>query len=351
MYTKKSLFYFITIISVTVSLQSFAAKSMMPNEEMNKVLKELEKKGGKPIENLSVEDARSQPTPTDAVRTVMANSKDANTELLELAEVKEITVDGGTGLIPARVYRPYNKNLKSKLAQPVVVYFHGGGFVIADNDVYDATPRALANKTRAIFVSVEYRKAPENKFPAAHEDAYAAYKWVVNNAASFGGDPKRVAVAGESAGGNLALNVAIRARDEKFQLPTHELLIYPVAGSNMDTESYRTYGEAKPLNKSMMTWFMGNYLNTPAEKDDPRINLVAANLKGLKPCTIITAQIDPLRSEGEELAKKLKQQGVAVRYKNYEGVTHEFFGMAPVLRDARSAQEMAASRLKKSFKL
>jgi acetyl esterase len=317
----------------------YAAKSMMPNEEMNKVLKELDKKGGKPIENLSVDEARLQPTPTDAARTIMANSKDATTDFLELSEVKEITVDGGAGLIPARVYKPYSKDKKPL---PIVVYFHGGGFVLADNDVYDATPRALANKTKAIFVSVEYRKAPESKFPAAHEDAYAAY---------LGGDPKRVAVAGESAGGNLALNVAIKARDEKFQLPTHELLIYPVAGSNMETDSYKKYGDAKPLNKPMMVWFMDNYLNTPAERNDPRINLVAADLKGIKPATIITAQVDPLRSEGEELAKHMRKQGVKVRYKNYEGVTHEFFGMAPILRDARSAQELATSRLKSSFKL
>lgn len=329
---------------------AMSARSNMPNEEMSKVLKELDKKGGKPIESLSVDEARMQPTPTDAVRTVMAQSKDANTELLELSEVKDITVDGGAGLIPARMYKPYAKG-KDKKAMPVVVYFHGGGFVLADNDVYDATPRALANKTKAIFISVEYRKAPENKFPAAHEDAFAAYKWVVNNAASFGGDPKRVAVAGESAGGNLALNTAIRARDEKFQLPTHELLIYPVAGNNMDTDSYKKYSDAKPLSKPMMNWFFDNYLNTPAERNDPRINLINANLKGLNPCTIITAQIDPLRSEGEELAKQMKKQGVAVRYRNYEGVTHEFFGMAPVLRDARSAQELASARLKSSFKL
>jgi acetyl esterase len=335
---------------VVFSTQVMSARTTMPNEEMEKVLKEMDKKGGKPIETLSVDEARIQPTPTDAVRSVMAQSKDANTELLELSEVKDITVDGGAGLIPARLYKPYVKG-KDKKALPVVVYYHGGGFVLADNDVYDSTPRALANKTKAIFISVEYRKAPEYKFPAAHEDAYAAYKWVVNNAASFGGDPKRVAVAGESAGGNLALNTAIRARDEKFQLPSHELLIYPVAGNNMDTDSYRKYSDAKPLSKPMMNWFFDNYLNTPAEKNDPRINLVNADLKGLNPCTIITAQIDPLQSEGEELAKKMKKQGVAVRYKNFEGVTHEFFGMAPVLRDARSAQEMAAARLKSSFNL
>lgn len=341
----------VLILSLFVCQSAFAAKSMLPNDEMNMVLKELDKKGGKRIEDLSVDEARLQPTPMDAARTVLANSKDASIEMLELAEVKDISVDGAAGLINARIYRPYRKEKsRDKRPLPIVVYYHGGGFVIADNDTYDASARSLASKTKALLVSVEYRRAPEAKFPAAHDDAYAAYKWVVRNAALIGGDPRRVAVAGESAGGNLALNVALRARDEKFQLPTHQLLIYPIAGSNMDTESYKKYGEAKPLSKPMMSWFFDKYLNLPAEKSDPRINLIAANFKGLNPATIITAQVDPLRSEGEMLAKRMKQQGVKVRYKNYEGVTHEFFGMGPVLRDARSAQEMAASRLKKSFR-
>ncbi len=341
----------ILIFFAFFSSQLIAAQSktkQMPTEEMQKILTELDKKGARPLEGLTADEARKQPSPTDAVRTVMMKSKDASTDLLEVSEVKEITVEGAAGLLPARVYIPFSKE---KRLLPVVVYFHGGGFVIADNDTYDATPRALAKKTKAIFVSIEYRKAPENKFPAAHDDAYAAYKWVVKNAASLGGDPMKVAVAGESAGGNLALNTAIKARDEKFQLPTHELLIYPVAGTSTETDSYKTYGNAKPLNKSMMKWFMENYLNTPAEKMDPRMNLVNADLHGLNPCTIITAELDPLQSEGKDLAKKMKKQGVKVSYHNYNGVTHEFFGMAPVLREARSAQEVAASRLKKSFKL
>lgn len=340
----------VLLISIyIVSTQVFAmVDSKKPTEEMQKILTEMETKKGKPVETLNAPEARMQPTPTDAVRSVMAKSPDANTDILEVSEVKEIMVDGASGFIPARIYKPYTKE---KGPLPVVVYYHGGGFVLADNNTYDSTPRALASKTKALFVAVEYRKAPEHKFPAAHDDAFAAYKWVVNNAASIGGDPKRVAVAGESAGGNLALNVAVRARNEKFKLPVHQLLIYPVAGNNMETESYKEFGNAKPLNKSMMNWFMDNYLNTPAEREDPRINLLSADLRGLSPTTIITAQIDPLQSEGKELSKKLKKQGVKVSYRNYDGVTHEFFGMAPVLREARSAQEMAASRLKKSFKL
>jgi acetyl esterase len=320
-----------------------AAKMAKPNTEMNTVLTELAKKGGKPIETLSADEARKQPTPTDAVKTVMETKKDIPASTIA---IKEIKVDGAAGPIEARVYIPQG----GVKPMPVVVYYHGGGFVIADNNVYDATPRALADQTKSVFVSVEYRKAPESKFPAAHEDAFAAYKWVLANAGSFDGDPKRVAVAGESAGGNLALNVAIRARDEKIQMPTHELLIYPVAGSYMGTVSYKENANAKPLNREMMGWFLNQYLNNPEEKNDKRINLLTANFQHLNNATIITAQIDPLRTEGKELAEKMKAQGVDVTYKNFNGVTHEFFGMAPVLKEARSAQALASKELTKSFK-
>lgn len=331
-------------VLLTVTLQgAYAAKMASPNKEMNTVLTELAKKGGKPIETLTPGEARKQPTPTDAVRSVMKSKKEAP---VTKVVVQEIMLEGGAGPIPARVYIPEGANKPI----PVVVYFHGGGFVIADNDVYDATPRSLADQTKSIFIAVEYRKAPENKFPAAHEDAFAAYKWVLANAGSFGGDPKRVAVAGESAGGNLALNVAIRARDEKIQIPAHELLIYPLAGNYMGTASYKENANAKPLNRAMMGWFMDQYLSDPSQKDDKRINLLMANFQGLNNATIITAQIDPLRSEGNELADKMKAQGVDVTYKNYKGVTHEFFGMAPVLKEAREAQKLAARDLTKSFK-
>lgn len=331
---------FIIPIVALAAMQVHAAPK--PDSDMKKVLTELAEKGGKPIESLSAVEARTQPTPADAVKSIM--EKDKKTKQPELAEVKDIQIDGAAGKITARLYIP-----KVHGPLPVVVYYHGGGFVIATNDVYDATPRSLAEQTGAIFVSVEYRKAPESKFPAAHDDAFAAYKWVLANAASFGGDPKHVAVAGESAGGNLALNVAIKARDAKIQAPTHELLVYPIAGSDMNTESYKENADAKPLNKPMMAWFVKQYLNTPEEAKDPRINLIEADLHGLPPTTIITAEIDPLRSEGKTLADRMKKAGNKVEYKNYSGVTHEFFGMAAVVGDAKNAQKMAASNLKKSL--
>ena len=159
-----------------------------------------------------------------------------------------------------------------------------------------------------------------------------------------------MAVAGESAGGNLALNVAIRARDEKIQTPIHQLIVYPVAGQYMETASYKESADTKPLNKAGMEWFFSQYLNHPDEARDLRINLVSANFLSLAPTTIISAEIDPLRSEGRDLADKMKEQNVDVDYKIYRGVTHEFFGMSPVIKEARKAQDYAAKKMKKSFK-
>ena len=230
------------------------------------------------------------------------------------------------------------------------MYYHGGGWVIATVDTYEASAMALAKKSNAIVASVEYRHAPENKFPAAHEDAFAAYKWALANAAQFGGDPARVAVAGESAGGNLAANVAIMARDGDVQKPTHMLLVYPVAGTDMNTPSYIQNQNAVPLSKGAMGWFVDKTLARPDDAKSPMLNLTTMiDLKGLPPATIITDTIDPLMSEGKMLAEKLKAAGVPTTYKNYEGVTHEFFGMAPVVSDAEKAQDVAAQELRASF--
>jgi acetyl esterase len=312
--------------------------------EMKQVLTELAALNGKPIETLNAPEAREQPTPADAVMEVRRkNGKSTDPEAI--SKVSDRKIPSVNGQIPIRIYTPNG----GRAPRPVVVYYHGGGFVIGSNDVYDATPRALANAADAVVVSVEYRKAPEHKFPSAHDDAFAAYQWVVKNASALGGSAERIAVAGESAGGNLAANVAILARDKKIKLPVHELLIYPVASSNFDSPSYQEWQNAKPLNKAMMLWFTEQYFRTPADAKDPRINLLAANLNGLPTTTIISAEIDPLLSDGQALATQLKEAGVPVRQKTYSGVTHEFFGMGTVVSEARSAVEFAAKRLKDSF--
>lgn len=253
---------------------------------------------------------------------------------------------GDEGVL-VRIYTPKNAGGK---ALPVIVYYHGGGWVIADLDTYESAPMALAEKVNAVVVSVAYRQAPENKFPAAHDDSFAAYKWVVENAAEIGGNPEMIATAGESAGGNLAVAMALMAKERGVKLPVHIVSVYPIADGDIDSPSYTEYEKAVPLNKGFMKWFFDQYLPDWKTNNDPLINLIDADLSGLPATTIINAQIDPLENEGKVLAEKMKAAGVDVERKMYEGVTHEFFGMNAVLDQAVDAQKLATDRLKKSFK-
>ena len=312
------------------------------DSDMQRVLDAQASLKPKPIETLSAAEARRQPTPTDGIKKVMRSMGKNPNDPMGVATRNMSYATGGT-MQPIRIYRPMN----AKGNLPVVVYYHGGGFVIADLDVYDATPRAMAKMANAVVVSVEYRKGPEHRFPAAFDDAFNAYQWSLKNAKRFGGDSRHVAVMGESAGGALALATAVKARDTGIQQTAYEALIYPVGGVDMNTPSYLENAKAKPLNKPMMAWFMKNFLRSEVDKQDPRVDVIGkADLHGLAPATIITAQIDPLRSDGERLAAKLQQSGVAVKLRNYEGVTHEFFGMGAVVSDAKAAEGVVASDLK-----
>lgn len=309
--------------------------------DMRQVLERFAALGGKRINSLEPAEARKQPSLTEAVKKVL-ESKGKPTAPLEMASVVDRQLPLESGPLGARIYTPKTDDAAPL---PVVVYWHGGGFVLANLDTYDASARVLAEESDAIVVALDYRRAPEAKFPAAHEDAFAGYQWVVKNAASFGGDPTRIALAGESAGGNLAVNVAILARDQKQQAPRHLLLIYPVTQPNLETTSYQTWANAVPLDRPMMEWFLQHYMNTPGDARDPRLSLVDANLAGLPPTTIVNAEIDPLLDDGELLEKKLKEAKVDVKRKTYQGVTHEFFGMGAVVDDAEEAAEWAGERL------
>lgn len=311
---------------------------------MQKVLDALASLGGKPIETLTPEEARKQPTPADAVKKVL-QGMGRSSEPEAGVTVKDMTVPGPIGDIPIHVYTPEGKG-----PFPVMVYYHGGGFVIADTKTYDASPRALAKMANAIMVAVDYHQAPEHKFPAAANDAYAAYAWVLKNAGQFNGDPGKVAVGGESAGGNLATVVSMMARDKKEAMPVHQLLVYPVVDNDMTNASYKRNEAAKPLNKPMMEWFFKHYSAKPEDASNPyAVPMKAASLKGLPSATVITAEIDPLLSEGKAYADRLKKDGVKVSYKEYKGVTHEFFGMGAVVPKAMDAEKFAAAQLKKSF--
>lgn len=317
--------------------------------DMRKVIVELGGLGWKPVSTLSVEQARKQPTLNDAIVSLLKKEGKGAPPPLEMAKVEDKKIPGPGGSLALRIYTPKREN-KDKTPVPVVVYYHGGGWVIGDVNAYDSSARALAKGAEAIVVSADYRRAPEQKFPAAHDDAYAAYEWVLKNASSFGGDPKRVAVAGESAGGNLAANVAIMARDKNVPQPVHQLLIYPVAQASMDTRSYKEWADAKPLDRASMSWFFDNALRSPEDKSDPRISLVNASLKGAAPATLILAEIDPLFSDGDMLYHALDKAGVKVEKKTYDGVSHEFFGLSSYVGDARNAEAYAGDRLKSAFK-
>ena len=317
-----------------------------PDMPMQHVLDHLARLGGKPVETLSPQEARLQPTPTDAVKAILEETIKDQDPTLGI-QTRDITIDGAAGPLQARVYSP---NLDGDELKPLVVYFHGGGFVIADLDVYDGGPRGVARFADVVVLSVHYRQAPENKFPAAHEDAVAAWKWALANAQTIGGDPQNVAVMGESAGGNLAINVSIAARDQGLTAPKHQVLVYPLVGNDLNTESYIENATAKPLNKPMIEWFVKHTFSDQSETADPRVNVVgAADLHGLPSSTVILAEIDPLRTEGEQLAEKLEAAGVDVRSKTFHGSTHEFFGMGLVVPDAAVAQTFAAHELKRAF--
>ena len=315
--------------------------------DMQAVLDQLAKLGSKPVETLTPAQARTNPGAADAAKAVMAAKG-----LPTAPDASVTTQDLPYGNDPrqfARIYKPAGAPGGKTL--PVVVYYHGGGWVIASVDAYDPTPRLLAKELGAIVVSVEYRLAPEAKFPAQHDDAAAAYRWVLKNAASWGGNPATVALAGESAGGNLAVATAIYARDNALTKPVHILAVYPIANSSMTLPSRRDSANAKPLNTAMLPWFGFYYSRTKADQMDPRINLVGAKLTGLPPTTIVNAQIDPLRSDGETLAAALKAAGDRVEQRTFPGVTHEMFGMGAIVRGARDANDYAVGRLKAAFRM
>lgn len=314
--------------------------------DMQMVLDALAGLGGKPIETLTPAEARMQPSAADGAKAVMAK-KGMPTAPDASVTTQDIPY-GSDAKQFARVYKPAGAPVGGK-PMPVIVYYHGGGWVIASVDTYDAAPRAMAKALNAIVVSVEYRHAPEFKFPAQHEDAAAAYRWTLQNAASWGGDPRRIATVGESAGGNLAVATAIYARDNGLTAPLHIVSVYPIANSSMTLPSRMDSANAKPLNAAMLKWFGYYYQTAKADAQDPRLNLVAANLRGLPPTTIINAQIDPLRSDGETLAAAMRAAGDTVEQRTFPGVTHEFFGMAKVVGGAKQANDLAVARLKTAF--
>lgn len=313
--------------------------------DMKHVLDTWRAQKPKPLEDLTADDARRQPTPIEAAAILLKNQGKPLTP--SAIDVKDITFPGPDGSLKARIYTP-NGQAPDK-PRPVVVFYHGGGFVLENGASTDATSRALAG-TGFIVIAPDYRLAPENKFPAAQNDSLSAYKWVLENAASFGGEPDKIALAGEGAGGLLAADTAIAARDGKLQKASALVLITPAAGINLKTNSWMEDSAARPWNDKAVAWALNLYLPKPDDKNDPRIDLVGkTDVDNLPPTIIVTAEIDPLRSDGERLGGKLRIATVPVAMRDYAGVTHDFFGMGEAVEKAATAQRFVSDELKKAF--
>ncbi|MGD0634559.1 MAG: alpha/beta hydrolase [Beijerinckiaceae bacterium] len=314
--------------------------------DMKHVLDTWRRLGPKPLETLSAGEARKQPTPIEAARKLMQDQ--GKTLDPYDVSVRDVTYPGPSGTMAARIYSPAGPG--GTAPKPVIVFYHGGGFVIENKFGIDVTARALAGSTGAIVIAPSYRLAPEAKFPAAQEDAIAAYRWVLANAGTYGGDPARIALVGEGAGGMLAIDTCMAARDRKFSMPVAQILITPAAGIDMKTASYLQDAAARPWSQKAVAWAFSLELADPAQLTDPRIDLIGhGNVEGLPPTTIITAEIDPLRSDGERLGGKLKLATVPVEMRDYDGVTHDFFGMGAAVEKARLAQQLVAAQLKAAF--
>ena len=292
------------------------------------VFKAFQESGRPPFETVS---------PSEARELYLQGRTVTNPEPPELKSVQPLAIPAPHGSIPSRVYAPLKLRDANGLA-PCLVFFHGGGWTIGDLDSHDVVCRKLADEGQLIVVSVDYRVAPEHKFPAAVEDAATATSWIADNAKQFGIDASRLVVGGDSAGGNLAAVVAIWARDGNGPAIAGQVLIYPA------TEAARTHpSHSEPetsilLTHSVTRWFYDNYLNSAADIHDWRASPSRAKtLAGLPPAYVLTAGGDPLRDEGDEYARRLKEAGVPVTYRHFAGQFHGFFTMGKLLQQANVA--------------
>lgn len=265
--------------------------------------------------------------------------------LLETVDsIEDTSAEGPAGAIPVRVYRPAGAGAAPL---PILVWYHGGGWVIGDLDTADTTCRKLANRSGMLVVSVEYRLAPEHPAPAPAEDCWAALCWVSKVASELGGDPSRLAVGGDSAGGNLSALLAVRARDHGGPPLRYQLLVYPVTDLTMSYPSHAENGEGYLLTNEMTAWFLGHYLGSHDDPKHPSLSpLHVDDLSGVAPAFVITAEFDPLRDEGEAYARRLRDAGVAVDLRRYDGMIHGFFQMGGVTPTADLAVTEAASRVR-----
>ncbi len=302
--------------------------------EVRKLLEEGEAQGAPAIETLSPAEARL--TALEAIKAVAGEPE-------EVGSVENFTIPHTQRPVPVRIYTPAGAGPFACL-----VYFHGGGWVVCDLNTHDVVCRAIANRAGAVVVAVDYALSPENKFPAAVDDCYAATQWVAANAARLRVDPRRIAVGGDSAGGNLSTVMCLKSRDEGGPPLALQVLVYPVTNlASFDTPSYREFGEGYYLTRAEMEWFRGHYLARPEDAQHPYASpLLAPDLRGLPPALVITAECDPLRDEGEAYARRMADAGVAVTCTRYAGMIHPFFSLGGVFNQGRRAVEQVAAAVR-----
>ena len=308
------------------------AMALYPMAKM--ILEQMEAVGAPQMSTLTPEEARVS---TDV--SSLAGIPEA------VASVEERHIPGPAGDIPIRIYTPQGQG-----PFPALIYYHGGGWVVGNLDVVDVPCRQLANRTGCVVISVDYRLAPEHPFPAPAEDAYAAVEWVAANGDEIDVDSSKIAVSGDSAGGNLAAVVCLMAKDKGGPKISYQILFYPVTEHSYETKSYQENADGYFLTKDSMVWFWNHYLQQEEDGKNPYASpLLAEDVSGLPPALVVTAEYDPLRDEGEAYAKKLLDAGVGVTLKRYEGLIHGFIWMSGALPQGVEAIELAAEELKAVF--
>jgi acetyl esterase len=274
-------------------------------------------------------------------------SEDSEADPPEVAGTTDGTIAGPAGAIGFRRYRPAGAEAG---ALPTLIYYHGGGFVIGNIETHDSTCRRLANKSRCQVISVDYRLAPEHPFPAPIDDSLAAFRHIRDNAASFGADPRRIAVGGDSAGGAISAVVCQSCQQADEAMPAFQMLIYPATDSRRLTDSHKQFGEGYFLSQELIDWFWKAYSPAGTDLTDLRLSpLLAKEVKGLPPAFVLTAGFDPLRDEGRAYADRLVDAGVKTTYVNYPGTIHGFFSLTRFLKQGLKANDEAAAVLSAHF--